>query len=214
VGVAERREREREQLRSRIIDAAGELLLEQGLVGLSMRAIAERIEYSPATIYLYFRDKDELVRAVVAEGFERLGAVMAAELGKVGETASALEQYGATGRAYARFGVENPSFFRVMFELPATAQVDCCGECEDDGSFAAVAELVGRAAEAGDVTGPEPRRAAVIGWGLMHGLTALYLSGHLREEVPTPEAFNELIEDAMRSLIMGWQPRGGSGEGS
>jgi AcrR family transcriptional regulator len=72
MGIAERREREKEALRTLIIEAARDILSEQGLDALSMRAIAERIEYSPATIYLYFRDKDELIREVVCAGFERL----------------------------------------------------------------------------------------------------------------------------------------------
>jgi AcrR family transcriptional regulator len=68
------REREREQLRHDIVTAARDLLLEQGLSGLSMRSIADRIEYSPATIYLYFKDKDELVGEVVHTGFELMQA--------------------------------------------------------------------------------------------------------------------------------------------
>ncbi|MEX0893041.1 MAG: helix-turn-helix domain-containing protein, partial [Gemmatimonadota bacterium] len=58
MGIAERREREREQVRTLIVEAARDILSAEGLEALSMRAIAERIEYSPATIYLYFKDKD------------------------------------------------------------------------------------------------------------------------------------------------------------
>jgi AcrR family transcriptional regulator len=214
MGVAQRREREREQLRSHIVESARDLLLEHGLSGLSMRAIAERIEYSPATIYLYFRDKDELVQAVVETGFERLQATMAAELAKLPETASAADQYGSTGRAYARFGVENPAYFRLMFELPGSSELDCGRARRSDGAaFEDVVSLVRRAAEGGDMEGPEPRRIALIGWGLIHGLTTLYLSGHLHDEAPAPEDFFELIEDAMRSMNMGWRGRTAAGEG-
>jgi AcrR family transcriptional regulator len=210
VGVAERREREREQLRGQIVDAARDLLLEQGLSGLSMRAIAERIEYSPAAIYLYFEDKDELVRAVVQTGFERLSGVIEAELQRVGETAGAAEQYGAMGRAYARYAVDNPAYFRVMFELPSTAELECPGpvEGEQHGFDAAVA-MVRRAVDTGEFGALDPRRTAVIGWGVIHGLTTLYLSGNLRGEAPTPEAFYELIDYAMNSLYSGWKPAGG-----
>jgi AcrR family transcriptional regulator len=214
VGVAERREREREQLRGHIIDAARDLLLEQGLTGLSMRSIAERIEYSPATIYLYFRDKDELVKEVVHTGFELLDGLVKAELGKLGDTGGMAEQYGAMGRAYARFAVENPAYFRVMFELPATTELRCHEPSEhEDVGFERAVSLVRDAVACGELGSVEPRRTAMVGWGMIHGLTTLYLSGHLAARVPTTEAFYELIEYAMSSLYSGWKPENGEGDG-
>jgi AcrR family transcriptional regulator len=214
VGVAERRERERELLRGQIIDAARDLLVEEGLGGLSMRAIAERIEYSPATIYIYFRDKDELIREVVQTGFERMGAVVSAEQSRLDETAGAADQYRAMGRAYARFALENPAYFRVMFELPATAELKCEAPPADrPRGFDAAVEMVARAVAAGEFGRVDPRRAAVLGWGVIHGLTSLYLTGHLREDADTPEAFLDLIDDAMRSLYEGWRPAADGGEG-
>jgi AcrR family transcriptional regulator len=217
VGVAERREREREQLRGLIVDAARDLLVEQGLAGLSMRAIAERIEYSPATIYIYFKDKDELIRDVVRTGFERMGAVVGAELARAGETAGAADQYGALGRGYARFALENPAYFRVMFELPGSAELECAvaepaDVAGEPHGFEVAVEMVARAIEAGEFGALDPRRTAVVGWGVIHGLTSLYLSGHLRQEAGTPEEFIDLIEYAMSSIYEGWRPGGSGGE--
>lgn len=210
MGVAERRERERGQLRQQIVDAARDLLLEQGLAGLSMRSIADRIEYSPATIYSHFRDKDELVREVVHTGFELMGETAAAELARAGETASAMDQYGAMGRAYARFAIENPAYFRVMFELPATADLSCEEPGADSpADFEAAVAIVARAVAEGEVSAMDPRRTALVGWGLIHGLTTLYLAGHLVGEVATPDEFMELIEDAMRWIYAGWRPAAG-----
>jgi AcrR family transcriptional regulator len=215
VGVAERREREREQLRQDIIIAARDLLLEQGLSGLSMRAIAERIEYSPATLYLYFKDKDELVGEVIHTGFELMHEVAQEELERTGAGASAAEQYTALGRAYARFALENPAYFRVMFELPATAGLCHPAPCpRPESGFEQTVEVVGRAIAEGELRGPDARRTAVIGWGLVHGLTTLYLAGHLSEEVGGPDEFNELVEDAMQSIHTGWRPDGSGGEGN
>lgn len=206
MGVAERREREREQLRASLIDAARDLLLEQGLDGLSMRAIAERVEYSPATIYLYFRDKDELVREVVQTGFDRLSDVVLQERERTGDTATPAELYGAMGRAYARFALENPAYFRVMFELPTTAQLcEPSGEAPETGLDQS-ALMIHQAMCEGQLAPGDARRTAVIGWGLIHGLTTLYLSGHLRDEVPDADGFIQLIEDAMQSIYVGWRP--------
>ncbi|HSJ05154.1 MAG TPA: TetR/AcrR family transcriptional regulator [Longimicrobiales bacterium] len=206
MGVAERRERERAELRRQIIDAARDLLVEQGLPGLSMRAIAERVEYSPATIYLYFRDKHELVDEVVHTGFGMLAETVEAELVRTGETASAIDQYGAMGRAYARFAVENPAYFRVMFELPGTAEHSCDPVVESPADFEAAVAMVRRAVEAGEVDAVDPRRMALMGWGLVHGLTTLFLSGHLSTEIRSTDDFMDLIEDAMKSIYTGWKP--------
>jgi AcrR family transcriptional regulator len=210
VGVTERRERERAQLRSQIIDATVELLLEQGLAGVSMRAIAERVEYSPATIYLYFEDKDSLLREVVRTGFARLGEVMCDGMMELGEAPSAAEQCVALGRSYARFAVANPAYFRVMFELPGTAQLDGDESCTGAVGLAAVLPLV-QEALAG-APGVDPRRSALVGWGLIHGLTTLYLAGHLSEDAATPAEFLELIEIAMQTLNGGWGPHAAGGE--
>ena len=208
MGIAERREREKEQLRARIVEAARDLLSEQGLNALSMRAIADRIEYSPATIYLYFRDKDELTGEVVREGFRRMQDVATGELAKLPETATGAEQYGAMGRAYARFAVENAAYFRVMFELPTAAHVECPepAQSPDASGFERVESVVARGLRDGSIKGSDAYRIALIGWGLVHGLTSLYLTGHLSDAAPDQDAFMALIEDAMTTLGSGWRP--------
>ena len=211
MGIAERREREKEMLRARIVEAARDLLSEEGLGALSMRAIAERIEYSPATIYLYFRDKEELTSEVIRAGFRRMYEVMMEELSALPETASGAEQYGATGRAYARFASENAAFFRVMFELPSAAQVECPQRAQgpEETSFDRVVMAVEAGLRDGSIQGADAERIALIGWGLVHGLTSLYLSGHLVDAAPDQPSFMALVEDAIHTLSGGWRNGGG-----
>lgn len=78
MSVQERRERERRELRDRILGAAIEVIATEGYENLSIRKLARRIEYSPRTIYLYFADKEELLRDVVEEGFRRTRAIRSA----------------------------------------------------------------------------------------------------------------------------------------
>ena len=212
------REAQREDLRERIVEAARDIVSEEGLDGLSMRALAVRIGHSPGTIYLHFQDKDELLRSVMAEGFRRLGEVMRAEIAKVGVEASYMDRYAATGRGYARFAVEQTGYFRTMFKLPRVAQLEACPELppealsEDyEASKDHSVELLRKAAEAGQVSVDDPVRASTVGWGLVHGLTTLYLSGHLRDRAANNEEFMDLIESAIQALRTGWQPRGGPG---
>jgi AcrR family transcriptional regulator len=211
MGIAERREREKEALRTRIVEAARDIVSAEGLDALSMRAIAQRAEYSPATIYLYFRDKDALLREVIQAGFERMGEYMREELEEVGTAASPAEQYLALGRGYVRFAIENTAYFRVMFELPTVAHMDCmpheCAAGPIGGlprDFAT--RTVQRAIDDGYFKMPDAGRGTLVGWALVHGMTSLYLSGHLAEEVTSHGDFLDLVEEAMAMLRTGWSP--------
>lgn len=208
MGIAERREREKEALRTRIVEAARDIVSESGLDALSMRSIAERIEYSPGTIYLYFRDKEALLREVIQAGFERIGEYIETELGAVG-AANPVAQHRALGRAYVRFALENTAYFRVMFELPTVPQMECV-ECDAENGAPRdqlLVTAVQQAIDAGLYRIRDAQTGAVIAWGLLHGLTSLYLSGHLAEAVSSPEQLMELVEVAMDSLGEGWVPR-------
>ena len=75
MGVKERREREKSEVRDKILDAARELFIAEGYEGVSMRKVADRIEYTPTTIYGYFADKEDLFRQLCHEDFARLAEV-------------------------------------------------------------------------------------------------------------------------------------------
>src|SRR5712691_10845950 len=103
--IRHRQEREKQELRQSILTAAGELFLEQGYERFSLRKVAERIGYSPTTIYLYFRDKDDLLFTVVDEGFVQFGQQLVAAADSQEDL---WERIIALGRAYVSFGVEHP----------------------------------------------------------------------------------------------------------
>lgn len=209
------REAQREDLRARIVEAARDIVSEKGLDGLSMRALAIRIEHSPGTIYHHFRDKQELLDSVLAEGYKRLEQSMAAAIEEAGPEASPLERFAAQGRGYARFALEHTGYFRAMFEVPGVANLEACPEAPGAGERVPEAssrehavELLRTASDAGEVdVGGDPERAAVVGWALIHGLTSLYVSGHLAREAATHEEFMELVENAIQALGAGWRPR-------
>src|SRR4051812_23310226 len=95
----ERRSLRKTELRQAILDAAGELFLEQGYERFSMRQVAERIGYTATTLYRYFDNKDSLVFAVVDRGFEEFGAALVAA---ATSTDDPLERLRELGRAYIR----------------------------------------------------------------------------------------------------------------
>ena len=114
MGPRERREREREEIRGRILDAARELFVAEGYEAVTMRRIAERIEYSPTAIYFHFKDKETLLHEICDADF----LTLAQQLGDAAKIADPIEKLKATGLAYFRFGVDYPNHYRLMFMTP------------------------------------------------------------------------------------------------
>jgi AcrR family transcriptional regulator len=115
MGIRERHERDREAVRRSILDAARELFVAEGYQNVSIRKIAERIEYSPAAIYGYFQSKDDIFFALAEEGFRLLGhpsqAINQAHL----ETLAPIERIRALFWHFYEFSREQPQYFALMF---------------------------------------------------------------------------------------------------
>jgi len=114
LGPRERRDREREEVRTRILDAARELFLTEGYESVTMRRVADRIEYSPTAIYFHFRDKDALIRELCDTDFRAL----AQQFSAIAEIADPVEQLRRTGLAYFDFATNYPNHYRLMFMTP------------------------------------------------------------------------------------------------
>ncbi len=112
MSVQERREREKVELRQRIVDAARELFVSEGYENVSMRKIAEKIDYSPTTIYLYFEDKAALLHSVC----EKTQLNMLDTLQTLFEDLSdPVETLRKCSRAYADFGLGYPEDYKLTF---------------------------------------------------------------------------------------------------
>jgi AcrR family transcriptional regulator len=114
LGPAERRQREREEIRGRILDAARELFVNEGYDAVTMRRIAERIEYSPTAIYFHFKDKETLMGELCAVDFYTL----AQQFTKIARLEDPVERLRRIGHAYADFAAEFPNHYRLMFMTP------------------------------------------------------------------------------------------------
>ncbi len=110
-GSAARRVRQKEATRDRILDAARELFVENGVEATTMRAIAARIDYTPTAIYHHFRDKEALIEELCYLDFRSLASALV----RIGEIPDPLERIRRMGLAYADFGFDNPSQYKFMF---------------------------------------------------------------------------------------------------
>src|SRR5437016_9460690 len=114
MGIKERQERDREAVRRAILDAARDLFVSEGYANVSMRKIAERIEYSPASIYSYFPSKDDIFFELAEEGFRLLGNP--AHPGRAdAATLPPLDRVRVTFWRLYEFSRDYPQYFALMF---------------------------------------------------------------------------------------------------
>jgi AcrR family transcriptional regulator len=201
MGIAERRERDRVGLRRKILDAARELFMSEGYERVTMRRIADAIEYSPTAIYTHFTDKDDLVRALCADEFGHL-------LGALPQDAPAdpVEWIRQLGLAYARFGFTYPNHYRFMF---MTAKMpDHKVNPEDPGwrSFELLLNACREAVTAGRFSGDNAEAIAQVMWASLHGATALLVT-YRPEQFPCVPADPQLIEKTCENALRGWLAR-------
>jgi AcrR family transcriptional regulator len=179
MGVAERKERHKEELKKEILMAAKALFTEKGYDATSIRNIAEKIEYSPATVYLYYKDKDEIMHALHHEGFKILVSYFAA----LATISQPFERLKAMGQAYIQFAMENPDMYELIFVMkdPIDHVSSCADDTWDEGdrAYDALFKTVAECQQHGHFEGFEAHGLSFMIWSTMHGLCSLRISGHL-----------------------------------
>ena len=105
------RERRHQKTKRAILQAAQDIIAEKGADGLSLREIAQRIDYSPAGLYEYFNSKDDIIEAVCIAEFEQLSAY----LNQVSTELSPIERIVQLGHAYLDFAKNSPEHFLFIF---------------------------------------------------------------------------------------------------
>ncbi len=161
-------------LRDALIRAARMILEKKGLAALSLRGVARAAKVSPAAPYHHFADKQALLDAVAAQGFDALRSAMAKRMAKKTDTIARLD---ASGVGYVVFAIENPALFRLMFggaeqELSANASLKEARDRAYGVLQAAVA-----------ATSPDGAANPLVClrlWALVHGIAKLILEGCVR----------------------------------
>lgn len=180
----ERKERERAQRRQAIIDSARELAESDGWEAVTVRRLADRIEYSQPVLYSHFSGKRAIVSAVAEQGFARLGQVLHAARVRASGPGAAMA---AVARAYLDFASGNPALYEAMFVLDTELVFGPDAPEALRTSFGELEQLfiaeVG-AADSGAYT--------EVFWSALHGMAALDSAGRLRPD---------LAEQRMRVLL-------------
>jgi len=199
---ARARRGEGEKLREQILDAASRLLVETGDEdAVSIRAVADAVGITPPSIYLHFADKTELIFAICERYFDELDRITSEAARGSEDPVEAIE---LRGRAYIRFGLENPEPYRVIFmrkptDTPLPWQYE---RIVSSSAFGHLVQDVTRAIDAGQVEG-DPMLVSVSLWAAVHGVTSLLIS---KPGFPWPDV-DLVIDQITRSALFGVVPR-------
>ncbi|MBK8229339.1 MAG: helix-turn-helix transcriptional regulator [Candidatus Eisenbacteria bacterium] len=178
MGTKERRERERQEVRALILDAARELFATAGYEAVTMRMVAEKIEYSPTSIYLHFRDKQQLVQEICEHDF----CSLAAAFQRIALVADPVERVRQIGLAYVDFARAYPHHYRLMFMMPTPPKApgEVCherGNPEQD-AYAFLRLTIEQVQAAGRLR-PELEDIDLVTqmcWAAVHGVISLHLA--------------------------------------
>ena len=197
MGISERKERELMQMKNRILDTAMRLFLDDGFENVTIRGIAKAIEYSPATIYLYYKDKNEILYALHSKGFDMLHEKQSKVLA-IRDPWKRLREH---GRIYLAFAIENPEYYDLMFIMRGPAEKIKEKEKWESGlrSFDLLKDNVRQCMDAGYIKKGSPDVAAFAFWSLTHGLASLVIRDRC---IMFPEDKVDLMIEKARNYIM------------
>ena len=200
MGTKERHDRERQAVTASILDAARDLFVAEGYQSVSIRKIAERIEYSPAAIYSYFASKDDIFLALADEGFHRLDEKVRSAM----RTGDPLEDVRANWWAFYEFSQEQPAYFQLMFvdrSVPRITQQWEGFELLQQMLSNAVAAIQ-RAIDAGRLPATlSPNVAMHMLWAALIGPAVV----SIRHRLASGEDYDALARDVLNATIAGLQ---------
>jgi len=187
-------------MRRRIVDVAVKMIVEEGYEKVSIRNIADKIEYSPATIYLYYKDKDQLLYDVQSDAFASLASEFLVKI-TADDPFKRLEQL---AKAYVDFSREHPELYDLMFiiKAPMNALVEeekwKNGDPAYDGLFHLMQECIDKKV----VKFKDATIATLSVWGFAHGLISLHLRGRCSKvSKVTDEDMPEVVDETIREYL-------------
>jgi AcrR family transcriptional regulator len=181
-----------------ILDAAREICFTDGASGISARKIAARAGCSATTLYLYYRNLDDLLHHLRMEGH----GLLAAAFGRVDARRPALTRVRAMGRAYYRFGLANRAYYELMFVARASATPSRELVQREMYTLMLLRDVIQSGIDRGEFRRDvDPMVATNALWAEIHGVTALALSGML---VETSAGHHEEVLEAVLDGAARW----------
>lgn len=194
--------------KEQLAEAGRKLFLANGVDGMTMRAVADAVGVSATAIYRHFKNKDELLRAVVFMGRERFTLYLTRGLG--GSTP--LERLRKTGEAYLDFAFDQPEDYRIMFLAWDRLDMETCSKLGENQQTPMLQFFLDRVREVlPPERGQSPKevlRVALFFWAQVHGIASLYLTGGGARMFGKAE-FREMAHAQVQTLIDLWSAKHG-----
>ena len=204
MGVAERRQREKEARRQAILDAARECFFKDGFEATTVSQITDRVELSTGTLYLYFKNKEEIYVSILEEGLDILYELMR---GSEKPDVSAREILEGYSEAYYKFYTDYGQYFDIMFflrrpdrEIELEAELEEKLERKSLECLALVEAAIKKGIADGDFRMADPYEVSRVMWGTMNGLMLLH---EKRTEEITHQKLPRLIKVAISLYLDG-----------
>ena len=193
------RERRHARTKQAILDAAQQIIAERGTEGLSMREIAQRIEYSPSGLYEYFRGKDEIIQGLCDEGFERLSERIRY---RIATEHTPVQRLIASGVAYLEFATQHREQYMLMFNAVPDFSLSL-EEIGRNSAYALLKQGVQECIDAHELKVREHYGQEEISyqlWALLHGIAMLRLTLFSKEGANFDALNRRIIETAIENL--------------
>ncbi len=198
MGIKERRQRQRQELRGGILAAAREIASAEGWRSVTIRKIAAIIEYSPPVIYEYFDSKGEILLELVRQGYaEQLEAVERAKEAASGPEEALL----GVGRAWLDFALSSPDLYQVMYGLGGVSFPVTELQKEGEKIAEAIGDVIEEVLKENGKEVEDVWDKVTLLWGTAHGLVSLAMAGRI---VGGFEEAGRLGNQAARDYLSAW----------
>lgn len=200
MGIQERKEKQKMEIRKLILDASIKLFIEEGFDHVTIRKIADLIEYSPTTVYLYFKDKDEIFYALHDIGFQKMQ-----ELNRnLAAINNPLLRLHKMGENYLSFGMENPEFYNLMFimgePMKKLTEMGCDWQSGDT-ALHALRNTVIECMEKNYIAKGDPHLVSLSVWSFVHGLVSLAIRERMEKFVPEKDMMLPVMRQSLNWLV-------------
>jgi AcrR family transcriptional regulator len=194
--TSERRAKYKAELQAQILDAAREIFVNQGYEGFSMRALAQRVGYSPAATYKYFRSKGEIFDCLAEESFAALMAASESVPSIAGE--EPVDHLKRGMLAYVNFGLQNPVHYRFAFLLQ---QPHAAHPAKPGAAYSGLRNSVQACINAGKFRTSDAELMAQSLWAAAHGITSLLIQKPAFPWASHSRLIEQVVDSAVEGLL-------------
>lgn len=192
---------EQKDIRPLVLKKAQQLFIKYGYDNITIRRIAQDVGVSPAAIYLYFKNKDEIMDSLCNEGFRLL--YQEQQIAMKAPISDPLKKLAEMGRRYIRFGMQNKDYYEIMFLMPAPEKPKNIGPQIEETSYGekslgCLRAVIQECFDYGYFKSADPEAVCVAMWSLVHGMVSL----SIRNQMPVPAEHFESFAGVTIDLIL------------